>query len=216
LAITIKLENDVILDGPYLIIKENVSEDDFWVLANEDIKCELLEQVLFIHSPASPEHEDIFSYLITIFRYYLDVTKQGKVFGSRLVMRLSSSWNPEPDILLIAPDKYNNVINGRLEGPADFVIEILSPSTSDIDLTKKVPEYLKNGVTDIWIIDPINKVIRTFNQTSSTEYIDSTSDNIIPLESFPKLELKIKWIWQREDFSTNIVLSELLSTDLTK
>ena len=47
----------------YLLMKFNVSEDEFWEVANEDSNFELINGVLIIHSPASTEHEELFGYL---------------------------------------------------------------------------------------------------------------------------------------------------------
>jgi len=44
----------------------------------------LIEGVLVIHSPASTEHEEIFGYMNAILSFFLDATKRGRIFGSRV------------------------------------------------------------------------------------------------------------------------------------
>lgn len=210
MTITLKLQDNKILEGPYIIYKQNVSEKEFWEFANEDIKCELIDGVLVIHSPATPEHEDIFAYLLTILRIYLDKTKTGKVFGSRLVMRLNESWNPEPDLIVIKPEKYPHLSTGRLDGPANLVMEILSESTRSNDIEKKIPQYLKLGVEEVWIIDPLRKQIQVKTATKEIHYYDSKSDEIIESVVISNLQLHVRWIWDRETYPTSDVIIEIM------
>jgi Uma2 family endonuclease len=41
-----------------------------------------------------------------------------------------------------------------LEGPPDFVVEILSPETRRLGLENKKRIYARLGVKELWIIDP--------------------------------------------------------------
>ena len=179
MTIKVTIQDEKTIDGSYIIFQHNITENEFWEFANEDIKCELLNGVLTIHSPASTEHEDIFSYLTTIIRLYLDHTVSGKVFGSRLVMKLSASWSPEPDIMIISKKNYHRIEDTKINGPADIIFEILSPSTRETDLIKKLPEYLKNGVKEVWIIDPENKSITVHYSESKLIFNNPQSDDFI-------------------------------------
>lgn len=203
--------NRLILKGDdYLVMKFNVSEKEFWEIANEDSNFELINGVLIIHSPASTEHEDIFGYLNLILRYYTEQSGKGKIFGSRLVMRLSEKWNPEPDLMLILPAHYDRIKETRIEGPADLVIEILSPSTREIDLTKKVPYYKQAGVGEIWIIDPENQDFKIFWLTGEKKWNKDNADNYIESKVLAELKLKPIWIWEREKYPPNKIIEEII------
>ncbi|MHA1168247.1 MAG: Uma2 family endonuclease, partial [Candidatus Hodarchaeales archaeon] len=154
MAILLKFPEKILIEGEYVLLKPGVTEEEFWEISNEDSNFELLDGVLVIHSPASKEHEDIFSYLNALIRFYLEANALGQVYGSRLVMRLSKKWNPEPDLFIITPENYSNMKKSFFDGPADIVIEILSMATREIDLSKKLPKYLEAGVKEVWIIDP--------------------------------------------------------------
>jgi Uma2 family endonuclease len=203
--VTIKLilEGEKVLESPFTIIKNDVSEEEFWNFANEDIKCELIDGVLIIQSPANQEHEDIFSLLMTLFRYYLVNTKKGKVFGSRFVMRLSEKWNPEPDLLVVLSENLDNLEKGRLVGPADLVVEILSESTRKSDLKKKIPHFIKSGVQEVWVIDPEKKEITIHGKDGEKMYKNPGSEQIISSNVLPSMSIKAKWIWERDNHPTD-------------
>ena len=207
MPILLEYPKDTIIDGEYLILKHDFTEEDFWRISNEDSAYELIDGVLIIHSPANEEHEDIFSYLNSLLRIYLGKTKKGKVYGSRFVMRLSSSWNPEPDLMIVTPEKYTNITPTRLEGFADVVIEILSKSTRELDLDKKLPKYLENGVKEVWIIDPMTKTISVHSSTGNLTWNDPQSEDVIRSNVFPDLVVKIKWIWNRERYPVHEIIT---------
>ncbi|HMF31377.1 MAG TPA: Uma2 family endonuclease [Candidatus Lokiarchaeia archaeon] len=207
----VKLGQDKVINGDFIILQQDVSEEEFYAFCDEDIKCELLDRVLVIQSPANPEHEDIFGFLFTLLRLYLKNTGKGKVFGSRLAVHLSKEWNPEPDILVIAPSKYENLTEGRLEGPPDLVIEILSKSTRDNDEGKKLQAYLHFGVQEIWIVNPMEKTITIHTHEGTQTWDDSDQEEIVNSSVLEPFFIKIRWMWNREEFSEEDLIKEILS-----
>ena len=211
MTLTFRLREEIQLTGEFIVLQPDISEEEFYSFADEDIKCELINGVLVIHSPATTEHEDLFGYLYTLLRLYLDETGEGKIFGSRLAMRLSPKWSPEPDILVILPKKYHNLQEGRLEGPADIVIEILSKSTREIDLEKKLPSYLDFGVREVWIIDPEKKSISIHSKSEIKEWNSINKKDRVRSVVLPKFFVYFHWLWKREEFKPGKVIQLILS-----
>jgi len=200
MALLLKSGPERILQKEYVILQPNISEEEFWDYANEDADCELIQGVLYIHSPASEEHEDIFSYLMTFFRLYLGKSQLGKIYGSRFVMRLSKQWNPESDLLIILKDHYARIHENKIEGPADLIIEILSPSTREVDLDKKLPKYLEVGVAEVWVIDPASRILSIHHPNVPPLHLSSDSSHPITSTVLGVLPLQPKWIWNREKY----------------
>ena len=209
MTVLLKFGEEKILEGEYVIFQPDVSEEVFWEYVNEDSNCELINGVLVIHSPASEEHEDIFSYLNALFRLYLEKNNAGKIYGSRFVMKLSKKWNSEPDLFIVLPNNYSNIKYNYYEGPADLVIEILSKSTRELDLEKKLPEFLRVGVKEVWIIDSQNKELSIFHKNDNQVYKNYKSDEIVKSQVLPKFKFKIKWLWFRKEFPVVQVFQEL-------
>lgn len=210
MTVLLKFQEEVILDGEYIILKPDVTEEEFWKISSEDSNYELIDGVLVIHSPASEEHGDILLYISTILRFYLEEMKLGRIYGSRFVMRLSKKWTPEPDLMIITPKNYDNIQENRYDGPADIVIEIQSKSTREIDFTKKLPKYLETGVLEVWMIDPQEKYIAVYTKTSKKEWKDVTSTEKIQSTVLPNVPLQINWIWNRNKHPTNEIIRNLI------
>ncbi len=206
MTVLLKFGEEKLIDKEYIILQPDVTEAEFWEYANEDMNCELINGVLVIHSPAPELHESIFKYLLTFFNIYLEKTGKGKVYGSRFVMRLSPKWNPEPDLMIILPNNYSRIQKNMVDGPADIVIEILSKTTKEIDLTKKLPKFLESGVQEVWMIDPEEKLITIYTPAEKRIYTESQSKEFIVSPVLGQLTLKIKWIWNRDEFPVYKIL----------
>ena len=58
-------------------------------------------------------------------------------------------------------------------GAPDWIIEITSPSTSQIDYGVKLFKYRTAGVREYWIVNPIKKTVTVFdleNEEKSNQY----------------------------------------------
>ena len=193
----------------YTILRYNITEDEFWKLSDEDTNYELIDGVLVIHSPASTEHEQIFSYLNRVLGFYVEEKEIGALLGSRLVMRLDPKWNPEPDLMLILSENRYRIKDTRVEGPADLVIEILSKATREIELEKKVPKYLECGVKEIWIIDPENKEFSVYNGDNKNTWDADMQELTIESKILTDFVLKPVWLWNRQNFPVNQIIKKM-------
>ena len=44
----------------------------------------------------------------------------------------------------------------------DWACDVLSPSTRKLDLQRKRPLYAREGVTHLWLIDPLDRTLEAF------------------------------------------------------
>ena len=72
----------------------------------------------------------------------------------------------EPDILYISPKKISFITQRGIEGPPDLIVEILSPFNSRTDMVTKKNTDLEFGVNEYWIVDPFQKNITVYTQSS--------------------------------------------------
>ena len=114
--------------------------------------------------------------------------------------------------MIILPPKYSNIMETHLEGPADIVIEILSPATRELDLTKKVPTFLAAGVQEVWVIDPEHQAIFLHSQEETVEWTDPATPEFLHSKVLPNLPFRINWIWQRDKYPLNEIVKEILET----
>lgn len=145
---------------PYTLIKPDVTFEDFLRLCDEDTKADLMEGELIVHSPASNRHEDLFRFLLRLLDGFVEARGSGAVRGSRFPMKLSARSAPEPDLMYVADAA--RLGEQALDGPADFIIEIVSPSSRRFDLEAKKDLYLNAGVREYWVVEPDERRVYVF------------------------------------------------------
>jgi len=68
----------------------------------------------------------------------------------------------QPDLVYLDPTRAHLVSAGGIEGPPTLVIEILSPSTTNIDRSTKHQLYRRFEVPYYWIVDPEARTVEAY------------------------------------------------------
>ena len=66
----------------------------------------------------------------------------------------------EPDISVICDP--NKLTDRGCTGAPDWIIEIISPSTASYDHIRKLNLYADAGLSDYWIVDPMEKSVYVY------------------------------------------------------
>jgi Uma2 family endonuclease len=133
--------------------------EDFCALVREDQKADLLDGVIYMASPENTDANELFVWLVSLFHDFVEIRGLGKVYGSRVAFRLDDKNAPEPDIAFVGKKNLHRVKRGRVEGPPDLAVEIVSPESIERDYQKKRKKYEAEGVPEYWIIDEIEETI---------------------------------------------------------
>jgi Uma2 family endonuclease len=103
----------------------------------------------------------------------------------------------EPDVLFVANSHLDRLQGGFLDGPADLVIEIISPESAARDRGEKFYEYAAGGVPEYWLIDPQSRM-GEFYELEGNHYRTALSSNTGEYNSktLEGLRVRIEWFWQ--------------------
>lgn len=192
----------IILESETLLKIQHGSWELYSTLANEDLKVEFIKEAIYIQSPASLIHEEIFRILLVKISNFLDKQPLGKVLGSRFPIKLQDNHRAEPDIVFLSNSatKHGNLTNTLFDGEPTWIIEIVSPSYRDHDTITKRNEYMQLNVNEYWIIDPeYNSIeIINFKDTKEIRREVITSGPLKPrLEGFEDFELKVEDLFKQ-------------------
>jgi Uma2 family endonuclease len=126
-------------------------------------------------SPGATKHQLITGLLLQIMNIYAEIRNLGQVLSAPFLMRLSDvPSGREPDLLFVAHAHLDRLKETYLDGPADLVVEIVSPESRARDRGEKFYEYEAAGVGEYWLIDPDRQ----------------------QAEFLPGLWLRVEWLWQ--------------------
>jgi Uma2 family endonuclease len=98
--------------------------------------------------------------------------------------------------LLVVCDK-DKLAGSSVNGPPDFILEIVSPSNSHKELFLKFQAYLEAGVREYWVIYPEERktLVHLYENGHylSTIYKKNAS---IPVSVLPGLEIALDSLWE--------------------
>jgi Uma2 family endonuclease len=124
---------------------------DYWRLP-EGEPVELIQGRL-IMSPAPTFLHQTISLLLS--QVLLKAAKEsgGRACAAPIDVVLSEHSIVQPDLIYVAKDR-RNMIDDRVNGPPDLIVEILSLAHVRRDRVDKLNLYAEAGVPEYWIVDP--------------------------------------------------------------
>src|SRR5258707_570073 len=73
-------------------------------------------------------HSDVVTFLLSMIKFWVDARGGGKVRPEPFNMKTGPDLpGRNPDILYVAPEHADRIQSNHLRGPADLVIEVVSP-----------------------------------------------------------------------------------------
>jgi Uma2 family endonuclease len=191
-------------------VAERMSAAEFWRLAPETHKAELIDGVMIVASPAADNHERLFAFLFRLLSGYVEDRDLGEVRGSRTAVELGPEQVYEPDILFVSREREGILQRRGVAGAPDLVIEILSASTERLDRGPKLRGYERAGVAEVWLVDPYGPAGTEFYRLADGMYQPMALDpaGILASTAVPGFRIQVAWLWPARRF---IALREALA-----
>ncbi len=130
---------------------------------------------------------------------WAEETDSGEVFDAQTFFKLNNGAKRMPDVAWVKTKRWNSLTREEQEGiipfAPDFVIELRSKTDVLKDLQDKMQEYVENGVSLGWLIDPKSKQVSIYRPNKEIEILENPSEisGESLLESFT---LNLKEIWE--------------------
>ncbi len=156
--------------------------DDIYDLP-DGTRAELIDGQIYYMAPPSRKHQDIAGELFGIIREYIK-SKDGScrpyIAPFAVFLNRNDKNYVEPDISVICdPGKLHD--KGCIGAP-DWIIEIISPGSRQMDYYTKLFKYRAAGVKEYWIVDPEKDRILVYNfeteKTGDYTFSDSVKAGI--------------------------------------
>lgn len=157
-----------------------VTDDQFLELvrANPDLRMERTpEGELIIMSPTGSEGGNYNAELTTDFGIWNRQAKLGKIFDSSTGFKLPNGATRAPDTAWVKQSRWDALTPEQQKGFApicpDFVLELAS-ETDDIEMLQaKMQEYLENGCSLGWLIDPKTRQVEIYRPDQEVEVLQN-------------------------------------------
>lgn len=165
--------------------------DDIYNLP-EGQRAELIDGQIYDMAPPKRIHQKLINRLSQKITNYIDLKQGGcEVYSAPFAVFLNKDNKNyvEPDISVIC-DK-DKLDDSGCNGTPDWIIEIVSPSTQQMDYGIKLFKYRTAGVREYWIVNPMTQTVNVYDfeqEKGTCQY--SFSDNI-PVCIYHELVIQI-------------------------
>lgn len=152
-------------------------------------RAELIDGQIYMMATPSRIHQKISMELSrSIGNYIHDKKGSCEVYTAPFAVFLNQDNKTyvEPDISVIC--NKDKLTNEGCNGAPDWIIEIVSPSSRQMDYFKKLFKYRMAAVREYWIVDPKKKnvIVYDFEHESMQDY---TFNDIIKVGIYDDLEI---------------------------
>lgn len=164
--------------------------EDIYALPNGE-RAELIDGKIYYMALPNTKHQRLVHFFDREIGNYIQ-SKHGEceVFPAPFAVFLNENDinYVEPDISVIC-DK-NKISDKGCHGAPDWIIEIVSPSSKQMDYYKKLFKYRTAGVREYWVVDPEKELVTiySFEKDSMEEY---SFDKDIPVGIYESFSIKV-------------------------
>lgn len=163
-----------------------ISADAFWDLshsADDEMRRELIEGVVYSMSPAGEAHGLIAGDLFGFIWNYVRQHHSGRVTAAETGYVLHK--NPDGKDTILAPDVGFVTTERAPAQPSkrfvplapDLAVEVMSPNDKYPEVAHKIRLYLAHGTRLVWIVDPKYRTVEVHTPNGTTTLTgDATLD----------------------------------------
>lgn len=155
--------------------------EDIYALP-EGQRAELLDGQIYDMAPPLRLHQKLITALVSAIHQYIKSHNGNcEVYPAPFAVFLNNDDRNyvEPDISVIC-DK--NILDDRgCNGAPDWVIEIVSPSTQQMDYGIKLFKYRTAGVREYWVVNPKTHIVNVFDFDSEKKSGQHSFEEDIPV-----------------------------------
>ena len=165
--------------------------DDIYALPDGQ-RAELIDGHLYMMAPPNFTHQKLVMELsAVIHRYIKNHGGDCEVLSAPFAVFLNEDDRNyvDPDISVICDkDKLNDK---GCNGAPDWIIEIVSPSTQQMDYGIKLFKYRTAGVREYWIINPTTRIVNVYDFENEKGTCQYRFDDEIPVCLYGNLNIHI-------------------------
>jgi Uma2 family endonuclease len=127
---------------------------DYMALPDDGNRYELLEGELVIMGAPTDPHQQISINLVLILGPYVRRRKLGRLLAAPFDIVFKPDSVCQPDLVFASNERRSIMTTANWQGAPDLAVEIHSRGSLKRDRVVKRRIYARNGVTNLWFIDP--------------------------------------------------------------
>jgi Uma2 family endonuclease len=163
------------------------------------VHAEWVDGEVVMMAPVGDAHVRLHLFLLRLFGEFLEYHPLGELRFDPFNMKTGVSLpGRAPDIIFVANKNKRRLKRTHLSGPADLVVEIISPGSRGIDRGNKFFEYEEGGVSEYWLLDPYRKRAEFYRRTGKGVFESQPleDDGTYHAKAIAGLWVDVAWFWK--------------------
>lgn len=172
--------------------------EELFELPDDGKRYEIYDGEVNMVPPPNLGHQDISKKLQYRIMRYLEDHLMGELFNAPVAFVHNAINYTEPDLIYVSNERRACLTHRGVEGGADLVVEILSPSTRSRDLGVKKDMYQRLGVPHYWVVDPKRCNLTAFSLQGERygEGRQYEAHDVFEPTLFPGLRIELAPLWR--------------------
>lgn len=165
-----------------------------------DVHAEWVDGKVIEMPAVTDEHSALQAFFMKVVGVYVDAHHLGEVRAEPFQMKPAADLpGRSPDLLFVARRNLSRLKKLYLDGPADLVVEILSPGTVSVDRGDKYAEYERGGVREYWLVDPMRKQLDAYLRRRDGLYQRIVPDerDVVRSSVIKGMWIDANWLWRK-------------------
>ncbi len=133
--------------------------EDYAALPDDGHRYEIVNGVLVMTPPPTPEHQSINLRLSHYLFVHAELVGLGRVFAAPIDVDLGPKNVFQPDVIVLLNEHLDRVAAKKIIGAPDLVVEVASQSTAAYDRLTKYEAYARAGIAEYWIVKPASRTV---------------------------------------------------------
>ena len=156
---------------------------------------EIMDGEHYVNPAPSTYHQTVSRRIQFELYSQIELQQLGQVFDAPVDLQLGNHNIVQPDIVVILAEHQHIITPTKIKGIPDLIIEILSPSSIEIDQVLKRRLYESAGVPEYWIVDPFEHAITQLVRGSHGSYESTMRHRQIETSILPSVSLDLSRVW---------------------
>ena len=160
------------------------------------IRLELVDGEVAVSPSPIPLHSYVDTQLRTILNVHTKSKGLGLIFGD--VDTIFGKHDVRrPDIIYFQNSRLHLIGDKAMTGAPDLCVEIISPSSVEVDREDKFEQYAAAKVRHYWIVDPPVKTIDAFRLRGAKYVLAGRGQGVetVSFPPFPDLQIPLAELW---------------------
>jgi Uma2 family endonuclease len=135
---------------------------DLAALPDDGKRHELIDGEHYVSASPTFRHQAVSRNVFLLIEGFVRPRRLGEIYYAPLDVFLSEHDVVVPDLIYVRRERLAIFEQRFVRGAPDLAVEVLSPSTRQIDLRIKRLAYRKFGFGEYWIVDPVAETVAAF------------------------------------------------------